>query len=73
MKRKGMTRTQYTEQLKMEARMMSVGQLWNQLDMLAEVYKAQMLCTGNLTPKLNIALKAYGNELQFRITGEYPL
>lgn len=71
MKRK-MTKAEYTQKLEVQAYRMTTAQLWQKIAVLDEVYKAQMLCLGNISPKLRCAIQAFGNELQFRITGIYP-
>lgn len=60
-------------QMRQEAATMPMYRLWQEIAIIDEVRTAQLATLGRMTPLALIAQFAIGDELQKRITGQYPV
>lgn len=60
-------------QMRQEAATMPLYRLWQEIETIDQVRTAQLATLGRMTPLALIAQFAIGDELQKRITGQYPV
>ena len=60
-------------QMRQQAAMLPMYRLWEEIAIIDEVRTAQLATLGHMTPLALIAQFAIGDELQKRITGQYPV